>query len=415
MSAASTDGLPFGGRRLPAHMLIDDRFTGVAIKFFSMFRRKAHGGGALAVYLHGEPVIDIWAGWANAERPWRADTMALSYSTGKGVAATVANRLIEHGALELDAPVATYWPEFAANGKDSITIRDVLNHRAGLQRTRGLLDDPDDLLDHDKVAAAMAASAPDPMRLRASGYHGLTFGTLVAEIAQRATGHSFPELVRSELAEPLGDNDFWFGVPQHQRHRIARLGPRLGVARVPFDTLIAPFSALPIVHSARGAVYDGWADMTHSMRPYDAMMPGWNGTFTARALGKMYGAIANDGLVGHRRLFRPETTRSLAEMPANSRYDYVLGAAPQFARGYHRAIVGPRLTRHALGHFGIGGSGGLAIPRAGLSIGFVTNHLGNHAMSLGDARLPMLAALSERAARAADTGVSTELPEQAAS
>jgi CubicO group peptidase (beta-lactamase class C family) len=103
-------------------------------------------------------------------------------------------------------------------------------------------------------------------------------------------------------------------------------------------------------------------------------------------------------MVGHRRLLRPETTRLLAEMPPNSRYDYVLGAAPHFALGYHRAIVGTKLTRHALGHFGIGGSGGIAVPRLGLSIGFVTNHLGNHAMSLGDARLPMLAAMSERAA-----------------
>ncbi|MFQ6327335.1 hypothetical protein ACLMAL_14515 [Nocardia sp. CWNU-33] len=112
---------------------------------------------------------------------------------------------------------------------------------------------------------------------------------------------------------------------------------------------------------------------------------------------------ANDGMVGHRRLLRPETTRRIAEMPPNGRYDYVLGAAPHFALGYHRAIVGAKLTRHALGHFGIGGSGGIAVPRLGLSIGFVTNHLGNHAMSLGDARLPMLAAMSERAARSADT------------
>lgn len=323
MPAASTDGAG-----VPGHMLVDDRFTAVAAKFFAMFRRKSQGGGALAVYLHGEPVLDIWAGWADSDRRWRADSMALSYSTGKGVTATVAHRLIERGVLELDAPVADYWPEFAAQGKGGITIREVLNHRAGLQRTRDLVADSDDLLDHDAVAAAMAASAPDPLRLRASGYHGLTFGTLVAEIAQRATGRDFIDLVRSELREPLGDNDFWFGVPENQRQRLARLSPRLGIAKVPFDALIAPFASVKVMNSARSAVYDGWADMTLGMRPYDAMMPGWNGVFTARAIAKMYGAIGNDGLVGHRRLLRPETTRRIAEMPPNSRYDYVLGAPP---------------------------------------------------------------------------------------
>ncbi|WP_228002234.1 serine hydrolase domain-containing protein [Nocardia australiensis] len=409
MTAASTDGVA-----APRKMLIDDRFTAVAAKFFSMFRRKAQGGGGLAVYLHGEPVLDIWAGWADRDRRWHADSMALSYSTGKGVVATAVHRLIERGILELNAPVATYWPEFAANGKAEITLREVLNHRAGLQRTRDLLPHPDDLLDHDALAAAIAASAPDPMRMRASGYHGLTFGTLVAEITQRATGRIFLDVVRGELAEPLGDNDFWFGVPEHQRHRLARLSPRLGVANVPFDTLIAPFAAVKLVRSARSAIYDGWADMTLGMRPYDTMMPGWNGVFTARSLARMYGAIANDGMVGNRRLLRPETTGLIAQMPANSRYDYVLGAGPQFALGYHRAVVGTRMTRNALGHFGIGGSGGIAFPHLGLSVGFVTNHLGNYAMSLGDARLPFLAAMSERAARTSSAEAVTELADQQA-
>ncbi|MEU7145961.1 serine hydrolase domain-containing protein [Nocardia sp. NPDC046473] len=400
MPLASSDSAPSAG-----YMLIDDRFTVVAAKFFGLFRRKRQGGGALAVYLNGAPVLDIWAGWADNDRRWHADTMALSYSTGKGVAATVVHRLAERGVLDYDAPVVTYWPEFAANGKADITVRDVLNHRAGLQRTRGLLDDPADLLDHDALAAAIAASAPDPMRLRASGYHGLTFGTIVAEIAQRATGRTFTELVRAELAEPLGDNDFYFGVPQHQRHRLAKLSPRLGVARVPFDRMIAPFASMKAVHSARSAVYDGWADMTLGDQPYDTMMPGWNGVFTARSLAKMYGAIANDGMIGRRRLLRPETTRLIAEMPPGSRFDYVLGAPPHFALGYHRGIVGTKLTQQALGHFGIGGSGGIAMPRLGLSVAFVTNHLGNHAMSLGDARLPILAMLAQRAARGLeDTG-----------
>ncbi|NNH74099.1 beta-lactamase family protein [Nocardia uniformis] len=397
-------------------MLVDDRFTAVAAKFFSIFRRPRAGGGALAVYLDGEPVLDIWAGWADTDRRWRADTMALSYSTSKGVAATVINRLADRGVLDYDTPVAEYWSEFAANGKADITLRDVLRHRAGLQRMRDLLDDPEDLLDHDKVAAALAEAAPDPMRHRASGYHGLNFGTLVAEIAQRATGRSFTDLVRTELAEPLGDNDFWFGVPENQRYRIARLSPRLSVGKVPFDRLVGFGSRLRALDSARSAIYDGWVDMSVGDKPYDAMMPGWNGTFTARALGKMYGALANDGMLANRRLLRPETTNLIAQMPPNSRYDYVLGGPPHFNLGYHRAIVGATLTRKAFGHFGIGGSGGIAIPGQRVGIGFVTNRLGYPAMTLGDTRLPFLAAMIQRAARAARVeSAPTSLPRAAAS
>ncbi|WP_280203058.1 serine hydrolase domain-containing protein [Nocardia cyriacigeorgica] len=402
MPATKTDGAWAEDTVPPvSHMLIDDRFVPVATKFFAMVRRRRHGGAALAVYLDGEPVLDIWSGWAAPGRRWRGDTMALAYSTGKGVTATVAHRLIERGLLALDEPVATYWPEFAANGKDAITVREVLNHRAGLQRTRGLLDDPEGMLDHDALAAALAAAAPDPLRLRASGYHGLTFGTLVAEIAQRATGRPFPELVRTELAEPLGQADLWFGVPDHHRARIAPLSPRLHIARVPLDRLTGLTGSLRPLTSLREVIYDGWAEMSQTERPYTAMMPGWNGVFTARALAAMYGAIANDGRVGRRRLLQPETTRMIARMPANSRYDYVLGAPPHHALGYHRGIVGATLTRHALGHYGIGGSGAMAMPGLGLSIAFVTNQLGNHAMSLGDARLPMLAAAAVRSARAA--------------
>jgi CubicO group peptidase (beta-lactamase class C family) len=385
-------------------MLIDYHFAPVAQHFFHLFDRRGHtrSGGALTVYLRGEPVVDIWTGWADSTHSWKRDTMALSYSTGKGVAATVANRLIDRGVLRLDEPVASYWPEFAANGKQDITVGDILRHRAGLQGIRGLVADSADLLHHDRLAAALAAAAPDPWRLRTCGYHGLTFGTLVAEIAQRATGRDFDDVVRTELREPLGDNDFWFGVPESQRHRLATVGPRLSIAKIPFDTLLAPVAAAPssLLRAAASAAYDGWADLSRTECAYDTVMPSWNGVFTARALAKMYGAIANDGSVEGHRLFGVDTTRELAQMPPNSAFDYVLGVPTNFARGYHRAVLGVRPTRRAFGHYGIGGSGGIAVPELGLSIGFVTNHLGNHATSIGDARLAHLSLLAVRAARA---------------
>lgn len=385
---------------MSAAMLVDDRFTPVAAKFFAMFGNPRKGGGALAVYLDGEPVVDIWSGWAAPDRRWQADTMALSFSTGKGVAATVLHRLAERGLIDYDARVAEYWPEFAAQGKGEITVRDVLRHRAGLQRIRGLLPDTDELYEHAAVAAALAASAPDPLRHKASGYHAITFGTLVAEISQRATGRDFRDLVRDELAIPLGDTDFWFGVPASQRGRVARLGPRANIAKLPVDGLLTVAAAIPPLRSLHGVIYDGMLHAAHATdRPFDAMMPGWNGVFTARSVARMYAAIANGGWVGNQRLLKPETIARITEMPFNSKYDYVLGGPPNHSMGYHRAFVGTKLRRDSMGHFGVGGSGGIAMPGLGLSIAFVTNRLGNSAQTLGDARLPVLAGLAARSAK----------------
>ncbi|WP_341867805.1 serine hydrolase domain-containing protein [Nocardia neocaledoniensis] len=380
-------------------MSIDYRFRSVADKFFRYFERSAGTGGALAIRLHGEPVLDIWAGWAEKGRPWTADTLALSYSTGKGVVATIANRLIDRGVLDLDSPVAHYWPEFAAEGKAEITVGHLLAHRAGLQGIRRLGLEPDELLDHDRLANALAASRPDRMRYKASGYHGLTFGTLVAEIAQRASGRSLAELIRTELAEPLGESDFYFGVPKSQRSRVAPVPPGLHIARVPVDTLAGPLVRWPIARTPLSAMYTGWIESTTGEHAYDIVMPSWNGVFSARSLATMYSAIAGGGQVRGRRLFTHETNRLIVDMPANSNWDYVLGAGPHWSRGYHRGVVGARISRRAVGHFGFGGSGGVAIPDLGLSIGFVTNQLGNAAMSVADSRLPRLALLAARAAQ----------------
>ncbi len=378
-------------------MLVDDRFRTVAAKFFSYFAGATETGGGLVILRHGEPVVDIWAGAADGDRHWSSDTMAVSYSTGKGVVAVLLNRLIDRGLLELDQPVAAYWPEFAAAGKSSITVGEVLAHRAGLQGIRHLGLSADELLDHDRLAGALAAAAPDPLRRRASGYHGLTFGTLGAEIARRASGVAFDELIRTELAEPLGERDFYFGVPEIERGRIAALPRRHHIAGIPFDTLLAPVAPLRVSRSATSAIYPGWADSTMGARAYDTVMPSWNGVFTARSLATVYGVIAGEGAVADRRLLTVDTTRQITEMPPNSHWDYVLGAAPHWHRGFHRGLLGGRISRRVVAHFGLGGSGGLAIPHLGLAIGFVTNQLGNAANSIGDTRLPMLARLAARA------------------
>ena len=115
-------------------LYVDRRFLPLADRFFAMYRQPQQGGGALVVYLGGEKVLDIWAGNADRDRRWDHDTVSLSFSTGKGVASTVVHRLAERGLIDYDAPVAQYWPEFAAAGKDKITVRELMSHRAGLHR-----------------------------------------------------------------------------------------------------------------------------------------------------------------------------------------------------------------------------------------------------------------------------------------
>ncbi len=118
-------------------MIVDKRFLPVADLFFRMFDKPGQGGGAIAAYLHGEPVLDVWAGWADKQRRWASDTIVLSFSTGKGVASTVLHRLAERNLVSYDAPVEQYWPEFGAAGKESITVRELMSHRAGLHKARG--------------------------------------------------------------------------------------------------------------------------------------------------------------------------------------------------------------------------------------------------------------------------------------
>src|SRR5262249_42411849 len=163
--------------------------------------QQARGGGAaLCAYHRGEPVVDLWGGVRDERgRPWQKDTLALCYSTTKGVAATLLHVLADRGLLDYSAPVARYWPEFAAAGKAQITVRQVLCHEAGLYRIRDLVDHARRLLDWDYMVERLAAAPPCHAPGAAHGYHGLTFGFLVGELIQRVTGARFRDVLAEEL------------------------------------------------------------------------------------------------------------------------------------------------------------------------------------------------------------------------
>ncbi len=389
---------------LPARteMHVHPSFLPLADRFFALYRQPHHGGGALTAYLHGEKVLDVWAGWADRTRRWSQDTMALSFSTGKGVASTVVHRLAERGLIDYFAPVAQYWPEFAAGGKESLTVADVMTHRSGLHRVRGLVPGKRGILDYDATVAALAAAAPDRRRHAGSGYHAVTYGWLVAEIVQRVTGLPFTEVVEREIARPLRCSDFWYRVPHDERGRIARLFPRINPVGLDWGVSASVLSRVaPTRGLVEAAMPAGFDELVRDPAVHDSVMPGWNGVFTARSLARMYGAIAAGGTIDGVKFLDPSTIAAMDQVRVRSR-DYVLGVPMAWRLGYHQPIFASlERPRGAFGHYGVGGSGAFADLDSGMSLAFVTNRLGTGAMPLGDLRLARLGALARDLARKA--------------
>jgi CubicO group peptidase (beta-lactamase class C family) len=372
----------------------DRRFRPLVQRFANIYRRPSNGGGALAVYWHGEPVVDVWTGFADSrgQRPWERDTAAMSFSTTKGVASTVVHRLVDRGVLSYDEPLATYWPAFADDDKRHLTLRLLLSHQAGLHRIRGLVDTAEDLLDHGNVTDLVAAQVPHRPGRGGSGYHGFTFGWLLAGLVKQVTGKSLREAVDEELARPLGLDGFWIGAPVQERHRVAELFPPLP-KMLGMDRFGARFEQSKYTrYLAEALLIDGWERLVFDdpdRRILDTEMPAANGVFTARALAKMYAALATDGSVDGVRVLSRETLREAGRVQNRSR-DYVLGLPMRWRLGYHQAFTVGRPAWKAFGHFGYGGSGAWADPETGLSLAFVTNRLGSLTTPVGDVRLPRL-------------------------
>lgn len=383
-------------------MYVDPRFQATADRFFKIFRTTAHGGGAAAAYLHGELVLDVWAGWRAKDRRWTHDTVTMCFSTGKGVASTVLHRLADRGLVDYDQPVASYWPEFAAAGKDRITVRELMSHRAGLHNVRAIAPTREILLDNEAFARALAAAAPDPRRNRGPGYHAVTYGNLVAEVAGRVSGKDFTTLLREEVAEPLGVDEFWFHVPPDRRLRIARVFPTVKPGPLPWSTTGRLLSTIPGLRAvAEAGMAEGFDDLVRSPDAHDAVMPGWNGVFSAEALAKMYAALANEGMVDEKRYLSADRIRQMAEVQTRDR-DYVLGIRPNWRLGYHPAWLRiPEPPQGSIGHYGFGGSGAWADPETGLSFAFVSNRLGNALQPVTDGRMSHVGGAAIDAARRA--------------
>jgi CubicO group peptidase (beta-lactamase class C family) len=361
---------------LPRHVqgAADPHFGNVVRIFSGLFPGRRFGGGALVVYIDGRPVVDVWTGWSDrlGERAWTADTGAMVFSATKGVAAMVIHRLVDRGLLAYDEPVAHYWPEFGANGKEDITVRDVLRHRSGLAHLKGVTKE--ELLDHQLMEERLAAAPVDHLRGR-QAYHALTYGWILSGLARAVTGLGMRELIRVEVAQPLNTDGLHLGrPPAGSPTKVAQiLAPQGTRANPVFDFVAPKVAGLPL-SGALGAMYfPGIKSLVQGDIPFlDAEVPAANGVVTARGLARMYAAIANGGSIDGVELLSAELTQGLTGK-TKPWPDLNMVVPMPFHLGYHESPI-PGMLK-GFGHIGLGGTLGWADPATGSAFAFVHNRL----------------------------------------
>jgi CubicO group peptidase (beta-lactamase class C family) len=305
----------------------DERFDAVRRALAGNVESGEELGASIVLDLDGDVVVDIWGGFCDEDRtvPWQQDTITNVWSTTKTVTSLAALMLVDRGQLDVDAPVAQYWPEFAAAGKQDVLVRHLLSHTSGVSG----LDQPaviEDLYDWDKSTARFAAQAPWWEPGTASGYHAFNFGHLIGEVLRRITGTSLKQFVADEIAGPLGA-DFQIGAAESDWPRIANVIPP---PPLPFD-LEAIGMDSPTVKTLTGPPADASYANTPGWRRAD--IGAVNGHGNARSVARILSVISRGGEVDGIRLLRPETIDLIFRQQANG-IDVVLGVPLRFGIGY---------------------------------------------------------------------------------
>jgi len=356
---------------------VDDGFGAVADAFAANFEDRGELGAAFALYVDGEAKVDVWAGVADKQsgRAWADDTLQLVYSTTKGAAAICVARLVEAGLVSYDEPVASYWPEFAANGKETITVGQMMSHQGGLPYATAQLSFGD-LMAVTPVVDALAAQAPLWEPATKHGYHAVTYGWLAGELVRRVDGRRIGQYFADEVAGPL-ELDFWIGLPESEEPRVSRLEaappPTDPEALAMMMQIAGPgtmgFNALFM----SGVMLAGPADAFNSRAVHATEMPAANGITTARSLARMYAATVGD-VDGHRLIGDAMVETVRAE--AVNGPDACLVVASRFGMGFMLdGELTPMLSASSFGHAGAGGSLGYADPDAGVGYGYVMNQM----------------------------------------
>jgi CubicO group peptidase (beta-lactamase class C family) len=385
-------------------------FERVAEAFQENFDAKGEVGASVCLNVGGETVVDLWGGTADqkAGAPWSKDTVSIVFSCTKGATAICAHVLASRGKLDLDAPVADLWPEFARNGKERATTRMMLDHSVGVPALRAKVKD-NGPYEWDYMTDLLAEETPFWEPGTRNGYHGFTFGWTVGEMVRRAAGVSLGTFFQNEVARPLG-LDFWIGLPEAIEPRVAPIIPFIykpEQAKTPFmiDLATKKESPAALFFFNVGAWRTGGAN-TRAGRA--AEIGAANGVTNARGLAGMYAPLAQGG----GKLVDGKTLARMGEVSMATHDDATLRIPTRFALGFMKSMdnrkrsVGAKLFgpdvdsvimgSAAFGHVGAGGSLGFADPAAGLSFGYTMNRMGpgllmnERGQALVDAAYPSL-------------------------
>ena len=362
----ATTAAPVGGF---AH----DRFAEVRDLFERRLSDGAELGASVAVSIDGESVVDLWGGWADEARSrvWAEDTIVNVYSVSKTMAAITALLLADHGVIDFDAPVATYWPEFAEGGKGDVKVSHLMAHSAGLSGWKEPMAAAD-LYDWDKATTLLARQEPFWEPGTASGYHGITQGYLIGEVVRRATGQMLGEVFRREIAEPLGA-DMHMSLDARHDHRVADLQapPPAPMPAVMPGPLMINMATNPPLDKALSA------ETTRTREWRGAHIYAAGGTGNARAIARVHSLLANGGEVGGKRLMSEAGCRKALELQVEGQ-DLILAMPARFGMGF--GLPGQwLLAPHEDCIFWPGAGGALTVidMKSRMSFGYAMNRMGS--------------------------------------
>ncbi|MEI9886775.1 MAG: serine hydrolase domain-containing protein [Rhizomicrobium sp.] len=352
----------------------DGRFARVREAFRRNFTERGERGGAVAIWHDGRAVVDLWGGWSDVARtaPWARDTLVNVFSVSKALCAIACLRLVDQGRLDLDAPVARYWPAFAQGGKEAITVRQVLSHQAGLPAIRKPLPDGA-ALDWAVMIEALAEQAPWWTPGSGHGYHVNSFGFLAGELVRRIDNRSIGTLLREDVAGPLGA-DLHIGLPASEHDRVSEfLWPGNPSPPPDFDS----DDALMRWNTYWNPPGFSGAHWVNRRAWREAEVPSTNGHGNARGVARVYAALANGGEIDGVRVLSGDAIAAATTEQVNG-YDIVNQRPSRFGIGFQltqpERPLGPNAG--AFGHFGAGGSLGFCDPQARIAFGYVTNDMG---------------------------------------